>query len=188
MLVVVFDEPAAMTKAKLAEQMRRDASRAHAGVRCSEDRAPKLPDGDDYTVDDVRTAYDVHLLKQNRSTRNRFIDEVFRVLFQQLAEQMARWRQAGHAAGDVLRVPSGQQDDRRHGPLEELCGALVDLAQPLRRLDCVDHESQRLAPPVLALPEPLDCGLVVREHHEMEPTEALHRDDLAAPDRHRRAR
>lgn len=103
--VVVFDEPAAMTEAKIQEQMKRDASRASrasGAVVCSADIGPATPVGDNYTRQWLESARDVHSLVQNRLTRQRFFDEVSRVVLATLGAQIKRWNDSGYSGGHLI--------------------------------------------------------------------------------------
>lgn len=73
-VVVVFDEPAAMTRAKLEEQNARDARRSVKTPVCSEDLSA-IPMNDDYTRADLEApAMNVKLLMNHRQARSRFYD------------------------------------------------------------------------------------------------------------------
>lgn len=74
-VVVVLDDPATLTKAKRAEQQRRDATRKKP-VPTSEDLAPRFRD-DDYLVSQLSDKEDVRMLIGNRKTRQRVLDEMF---------------------------------------------------------------------------------------------------------------
>ncbi len=99
--VVVFDDPASLTEAKLQEQMKRDACRASTAVACSEDMV-SAPLGDSYDKQYIETAPDVHALVGNRGSRLRFFDEVAVQVLDRLKGQIDRWTKSGHAGGYVV--------------------------------------------------------------------------------------
>lgn len=100
--VVVFDDPAVLTEAKLQEQMRRDACKASScSVPCSADLEAR-PLGDDYDKQYISAAPDVHALVGNRGSRLRFFDEVAVQVLDRLKAQIERWNAAGHDGGHVV--------------------------------------------------------------------------------------
>jgi hypothetical protein len=73
-VVVVFDEPAAMTKAKAEEQKARDSRRTPQTPVCSDDLVA-CPKDDNYTKGDLEAeGLNVRLLMNHRPTRGRFHD------------------------------------------------------------------------------------------------------------------
>lgn len=136
-VVVVFDEPAALTRAKREEQARRDADRAkrmqNASPTCSIDMARRAFKPEELTRERIAAVEDVHDLKNNRASRSRLYDETMRVVYERLAEKIQRWAEAGHDAG-VLVIdgadPCGcEWDDggravAMHGTDEALCALL----------------------------------------------------------------
>lgn len=73
-VVVVFDEPAAMTKAKAEEQKARDSRRTPQTPVCSDDLVA-CPKDDNYTKADLEAeGLNVRLLMNHRPTRGRFHD------------------------------------------------------------------------------------------------------------------
>lgn len=97
---VVFDDPSAMTEAKLEEQSRRDSARASTAVVCSTDLS--APKDDDYTKEYIVNSDDVHVLKSCRGTRMRFFDEVAMTVMDRLKLQISKWEKSGHAGGCVV--------------------------------------------------------------------------------------
>lgn len=87
-VVVVFDEPRAMTSAKAAEQRRRDLARKAVTPVIATDQ-PSL--GDDYGVDVLERHQNVRDLLLDRASRSRFLDEVVRRTLQKIEEERARW-------------------------------------------------------------------------------------------------
>jgi hypothetical protein len=77
-LVVVFDEPVAMTKAKQAEQQARDAKASQATPQCSDDLQLDIPTTDDYAEEALhhRDFNAPYLMANCRGARSRFIDAV----------------------------------------------------------------------------------------------------------------
>ena len=76
-VVVVFDEPDAMTEAKRDEQRRRDQLRQAQVPLCSEDLVATITD-DNYSTNDLNTdGCSVKLLMKFRKARPRFYDAVF---------------------------------------------------------------------------------------------------------------
>lgn len=100
-VIVAFDEPAHMTKAKKEEQARRDAARRARTVSCSVDMAP-CPLKDGFTREDLLQLSDVHLLKADRPCRTRLYDEVVKMIFDRVATVMKQWTANGHDAGVLL--------------------------------------------------------------------------------------
>jgi hypothetical protein len=98
--IVVFDDPSAMTEAKLDEQRRRDSARASTSVLCSSDIS--APKDDDYTKEYMVNSDDVHALKSCRGTRMRFFDEVAMTVMDRLKLQISKWEKSGHAGGYVV--------------------------------------------------------------------------------------
>jgi hypothetical protein len=102
--IVVFDDPDAMTEAKLQEQMKRDAARASTSVQCSSDMqsvaASTSPD--DYTKDYIVSMENVHVLKENRGSRMRFFDEVAMTVLNRLKNQIQKWNDSGYPGGYVI--------------------------------------------------------------------------------------
>lgn len=99
--VVVFDDPASLTEAKLQEQMKRDACKASTTVACSADLL-SAPLGDSYDKQYIATAPDVHALVSNRGSRLRFFDEIAVQVLDRLKSQIDRWNNSGHPGGYVV--------------------------------------------------------------------------------------
>ena len=85
-VVVVLDNPATLTKAKRAEQMRRDASRKKP-VPTSVDLAPSVTD-DDFMARDLSEDEDVRALIGNRKTRMRILDAIFLSIFKTMERKL----------------------------------------------------------------------------------------------------
>lgn len=102
--IVVFDDPGAMTEAKMQEQMKRDASRAATTVKCSSDMQDVTTSAspDDYTKDYIVSMENVHVLKENRGSRMRFFDEVAMTVLERLKNQIKRWNDSGYPGGHVV--------------------------------------------------------------------------------------
>jgi hypothetical protein len=100
--VVVFDNPSCMTEAKKQEQMKRDAAKASTAVCCSSDLASSAPTDDNYEKQYIVDSTNVQALRDNRSTRHRFFDEVAVQVLYNLKQQVKRWNESGHAGGHVL--------------------------------------------------------------------------------------
>jgi hypothetical protein len=86
-VVVVLDNPATLTQAKVAEQCRRDASRKRP-VPTSSDLAPTYSD-DNFLTSDLRAGEDVRVYIANRDTRMRIMDAVFAGVFRALERKLA---------------------------------------------------------------------------------------------------
>lgn len=86
--VVVFDEPRAMTRAKAAEQHRRDMARKAVTPVVVTDQ-PSL--GDDYDVLTLEQHKNVRDLLLDRASRSRFLDEVVMRTLQKIEEERTRW-------------------------------------------------------------------------------------------------
>ena len=87
-VVVVFDEPEAMTTAKRDEQRRRDEVRQARVPLCSEDLIATITD-DNFSTNDLRTeGCNVKLLMEHRKARPRFFDAVCVALLQHFRAHM----------------------------------------------------------------------------------------------------
>lgn len=86
-VVVVLDNPATLTRAKVAEQCRRDASRKRP-VPTSCDLAPAFSD-DNFLARDLRAGEDIRAYIANRATRMRIVDAVFAGVFRALERKLA---------------------------------------------------------------------------------------------------
>ena len=74
-VVVVFDEPEHLTRAKQEEQARRDARRYPQTPLCSDDVAPPCPRNDDYDAAQLLAEHtNIKLLMNHRLARPRFYD------------------------------------------------------------------------------------------------------------------
>ena len=78
-VVVVFDEPENLTRAKQEEQAKRDARRTPQTPQCSDDVAKPCPVDDSYTNEELVAPHtNVYLMvKNHRKTRPRFYDALF---------------------------------------------------------------------------------------------------------------
>lgn len=78
-VVVVFDEPENLTRAKKEEQAKRDARRTPQTPICSDDVASPCPKDDNYKQEDLdASTTNVYLMvKNHRKTRPRFYDALF---------------------------------------------------------------------------------------------------------------
>jgi hypothetical protein len=87
-VVVVFDEPEAMTSAKRAEQRRRDEVRQARVPLCSEDLVATITD-DNFSTEDLNTdGCNVKLLMEFRKARPRFYDAVCVALLKRFQASM----------------------------------------------------------------------------------------------------
>lgn len=87
-VVVVFDEPEAMTAAKRGEQSRRDAVRQARVPLCSEDLVATITDDNFSTNDLVTEGCNAKLLMEHRKARPRFFDAVCVALLRQFQERV----------------------------------------------------------------------------------------------------
>ena len=127
-VVVVFDEPAAMTTAKRDEQRRRDAQRQARVPVCSEDLVATITN-DNYTLEDLQSdGCNVKLLMEFRKARPRLYDAVCVALLQQFCAGMSggEWsltfdgvdaRGAGRPFGAPREVGALSSDQAFWGPL-----------------------------------------------------------------------
>jgi hypothetical protein len=76
-VIVVFDEPDAVTVAKREEQQHRDMAREKREIQISHDLKHELPQSDDYNESDVKNCPNVQALIENRQTRLRLLDIIF---------------------------------------------------------------------------------------------------------------
>lgn len=90
--VIVFDEPAAMTRAKKAEQARRDALRTAKAVICSADI--DVPKTDDFTREELAKMPNVFPLRDHRPTRSRLYDEIIRQVYLAVTERVDKWNES----------------------------------------------------------------------------------------------
>ena len=93
--IVCFDEPDAMTEAKLEEQRRRDAARNKTQPMCSNDIKTHPPD-DHYNEEDLDKLVDCHPVVRCRPARQRFFDEVGRQVLLNLQRTIETWAEQGH--------------------------------------------------------------------------------------------
>ena len=127
-VVVVFDEPAAMTTAKRDEQLRRDATRQARVPVCSGDLVATITN-DNYTLADLQSnGCNVKLLMEFRKARPRLYDAVCVALLQHFRASMAggAWsltfdgvdaRGAGRPFGAPREVGALSSDQAFWGPL-----------------------------------------------------------------------
>jgi hypothetical protein len=105
-LVVVFDEPKRIPRAKAAEQQRRDDARKTASSNRPEKAIPddvqQLLDAGDFSEQDLAYCSDLHHLVLERSTRSRVFDVVMHRVFYQLRETAARWEADGFGPSFLL--------------------------------------------------------------------------------------
>jgi hypothetical protein len=102
LVVIVFDEPDFVSKAKQCEQQKRDSAYAKKKVCFSDDQTTNYPSTDAYDLGLLRSLPNVHVLKENRATRMRFYDEVVRYVYERIQAQMESWSSSGHNAGNLL--------------------------------------------------------------------------------------
>ena len=78
-VVVVFDEPENLTRAKQEEQSKRDARRAPQTPQCSDDVARPCPTNDSYDQKELEasTTNVCLMVKNHRKTRPRLYDSLF---------------------------------------------------------------------------------------------------------------
>ena len=90
-VVVVFDEPEHLTRAKQEEQAKRDARRAPQTPQCSDDVARPCPTSDDYAKEELEASTtNVYLMvKNHRKTRPRFYDSLFAAVLENLTHMFA---------------------------------------------------------------------------------------------------
>ena len=101
LVIVVFDEPEAMTWAKKEEQNLRDARRTAKDVTCSVDIAPPpLPLA--FTREELHAYGDVGALRADRRYKSRVYDEVIKLVFDRIGPILLQWASNGHHAGAVL--------------------------------------------------------------------------------------
>jgi hypothetical protein len=115
-VVVVFDEPNAMTVAKAYEQSRRDQRRQAKVPLCSEDLVATLFDDDYHTNDLLADGCNAKLLMEFRKARPRFFDAVCAELLRKFRAEMTgdgAWsltfdgvdRRGGERGIGVARIP-----------------------------------------------------------------------------------
>ena len=100
-IVVVFDEPQALTRAKAEEQRRRDASRKKQTPVVSSD-LDRTPSNDDWTTEQLEDeAVDLRKLLNTRAARSRFYDAFAVDLAAQFRERAGNSRACGYDLGSV---------------------------------------------------------------------------------------
>jgi hypothetical protein len=90
-VVVVFDEPENLTRAKQEEQAKRDARRAPQTPRCSEDVARPCPTDDAYDQKELEasTTNVCLMVKNHRKTRPRLYDSLFVAVLKHFRDMFA---------------------------------------------------------------------------------------------------
>ena len=86
-----------------------------------------------------------------------------------------------------MHVPPLKQHDGVFGRGQQLDLAVVHPAVTAQLLEAVEHHGKRLVGPPFAVLEPQDRSAIGRVARQMEAAEALHRQDLAAPQQLRRS-
>ena len=99
-VIVVYDEPALLTEAKIEEMAKRDSARAKREVPCSEDLA--LPRDDAYTLEQLESMPDVSGLRGVRAARGRFFDAVAVQALQWLKNTIREWCRSGYQTALVF--------------------------------------------------------------------------------------
>jgi len=161
--VVVFDNPACLTEAKIQEQRKRDAARQSTAVVCSSDMLADTPVDDNYQKEQIASTPNVHSLVQNRTTRLRFFDEVAMRVLSNLKSLIERWNNSGHKGGHVIfdgidprggdRPLNSPREAQMVGSSDELCQIfdrsveigegdlkLADLGRRVRQLAFDSHQ------------------------------------------------
>lgn len=106
-VVMVFDEPACISKAKSEEQARRDAARKKGQMEMSEDFLDPIPLNDDYGLDDLRAVADCHQIMSHRPARLRFVDEVVRQVLERCKKKLATWKEQDPTAAQGAVIFDG---------------------------------------------------------------------------------
>ena len=88
-VIVCFDDPKYVPDAKRATQQKRDAVIHKKKVVCSEDLAP-IPTTDNFEHMDLLAVADCHPVMRNRSTRQRFVDDVMMHTFHRIYSLIER--------------------------------------------------------------------------------------------------
>lgn len=101
LVIVVFDEPSHLTRAKKEEQSRRDASRAARSVVCSDDIVPEAFLSD-FTETELASLENVHPLKADRTTRLKLYDAVMAHVLRRVHCLMLQWEARGEDPGTLL--------------------------------------------------------------------------------------
>ncbi len=136
-VVVVLDEPDALTPAKREEQWRRDARAGAGAVVCSADMG--VPTDDAYDVETLERCASVHPLIANRATRARTFDELARRLLRRVEKQFLEWRAGGHDPGafalDGVDAAGAERaaGSPRRAALVEAAGGSLELCPLLER-------------------------------------------------------
>jgi hypothetical protein len=111
-VIIVFDEPEIVTRAKAAEQRRRDASRSKNQPILSADlEAEFAPTDDDFGLEVVHRC-NPHTLLKNRAARGRFYDALLMRVFHEFVYGTAPMRSGATLTLDGIDCKGG---DRPHG-------------------------------------------------------------------------
>lgn len=115
-VIVVFDEPDAMTLAKKEEQMARDAQRTKREIVVSED-VLKLPQTDAYNEADIENCPNIQSLMENRASRIRLMDMAFaHVIKEACKNRLQQMKMLGVAQTTLtLDGVDARGDSRPHG-------------------------------------------------------------------------
>ena len=112
-VLVVWDDPALVSRAKLDEQRRRDLARARTAVVVSADLQPTLaPADDDYGIDAIQRC-NPHDLLANRKARPRFYDAICKEVMANLMTRSANASKTLTFDGIDRRGASRPRDEER---------------------------------------------------------------------------
>ena len=115
-VVVVFDEPKAMTVAKREEQMRRDTQRKPLEPVCSDDLVAGITN-DNFTTEMLRAeGFNAKILMGHRSARSRFFDAICVALLRQFVGRNAH--KSGSLTFDGIDARGAERefgDERKAG-------------------------------------------------------------------------
>lgn len=144
-VVVVFDEPENLTRAKQEEQARRDARRFPQTPLCSDDVAPPCPRNDDYDAEQLMAEHtNIKLLMNHRLARPRFYDALCAAVLNRLKSAFGGQTCAWSLTFDgVDRRGADRPFDKRRVP--GVLSTLPDVWEPLlRRVDPIGEGDLKL--------------------------------------------
>ena len=145
-VVVVFDEPEHLTRAKQEEQARRDARRYPQTPLCSDDVAPPCPRNDDYDAEQLMAEHtNIKLLMNHRLARPRFYDALCTAVLDRLTNAFSEQACAWSLTFDGVDPRGADRPfDKRRVP--GVLSTLPDVWVPLlRRADPIGEGDLKLA-------------------------------------------
>ena len=144
--IVCFDEPEAMTEAKLEEQRRRDVARNKSQPLCSTD-IKTHPTDDCYNEEDLEKLVDCHPVVRCRPARQRFFDEVARHVLCNLQRTIVTWVEQGYETVVLFDGldPLGAKRPPNQKRNPQIYGSDEEIAEMFRRQKAVGEGDLKLS-------------------------------------------